>query len=197
MSACWIVTVGGRAYGPYTHAQMAAFAAERRIAPQSLISRAGETTCRPADSFAELADLFASEAEPTSESTISQPRAEAQTGVVFGRNKDDTPKNSERAHMVIMADVKSRSILGLEEAICKLGQAIPILPQTWLLRTDQSVNAVRTVLARHMGSVDVLFIVDATNDKAAWHNFTPHAEARIRRFWSRTQEMAQEASAAG
>jgi len=36
MSASWMVNVGGRAYGPYTDAQMAAFAAEGRLAPQSL-----------------------------------------------------------------------------------------------------------------------------------------------------------------
>ncbi len=197
MSACWIVTVEGRAYGPYTPAQMAAFAAEGRIAPQSLISRTGEATCRPAASFTELAGLFAPQAEETGESAESQPRVEARSAAVFGRNKDDGPKTGEPFHLVIMADVKSRSINALEEAICKFGQVIPILPQIWLLRTDQSVNSVRTVLAKHMGSVDMLFIVDATNDKAAWHNFMPHAEARIRRFWSRTQETSPAARATG
>ena len=49
MSASWMVSVSGRAYGPYTDAQMAAFAAEGRLAPQSLIARSNEGTfARPA-----------------------------------------------------------------------------------------------------------------------------------------------------
>jgi hypothetical protein len=33
----------------------------------------------------------------------------------------------------------------------------------------------------------VLFVVDATNNKAAWFNFGPEAEARIRRIWSKDE----------
>jgi len=83
--------------------------------------------------------------------------------------------------------MKSRSIVGLEEEIYRLGQACPLLPQIWLLRTDQSVNAVRNHLVQQLGKLDVLFVVDATNNKAAWFNFGPEAEARIRRIWSKDE----------
>jgi hypothetical protein len=29
----------------------------------------------------------------------------------------------------------------------------------------------------------VLFVADASNDKAAWFNFGPEADARIRKLW--------------
>lgn len=192
MSA-WIVNVGGRAYGPYTDAQMAAFAAEGRLTPISLVARPGENACRAAGQEPLLAPLFAPlpparparKAEPTAEQA-----PEKDATPVFGRNRDDGPKIGEKANMLIVADMKSRSINGLEEEIFRLGQAYPLLPQIWLLRTDQSVNTVRNLLVQQLGKLDVLFVVDATNDKAAWFNFAPEAETRIRRVWARKTETA-------
>jgi hypothetical protein len=185
MSASWIVNAGGRAYGPYTDVQMTAFAAEGRLAPQSLIARDGESEFRPASQEPALATLFS--APPGSGAPEpSAPRTEPSP--VFGRNKDEGQKNGERAHIIIIADMKSRSISGLEEEIYRLGQAYPLLPQIWLLRTDQSVNTVRNLLVQQLGKLDVLFVVDATNNKAAWFNFGPEADARIRRIWTRTDD---------
>jgi GYF domain 2 len=182
MPVSWMVSVSGRAYGPYTDAQMAAFAAEGRLAPQSLIARSTEGNFRPAGEEPALAAFFtpaAMEPQPVT------PRADAKPAGMFGRNKDEGP--SEPSHVVVIADMKSRSIVGLEEEIYRLGQACPLLPQIWLLRTDQSVNAVRNHLVQQLGKLDVLFVVDATNNKAAWFNFGPEAEARIRRIWSKDE----------
>lgn len=186
MSASWMVSVSGRAYGPYTDAQMAAFAAEGRLAPQSLIARSNEGTFRPAGEEPALAAFFTSgssapmAAEPA-------PRADAKPAGMFGRGKDEGSKSGEPSHVVVIADMKSRSIVGLEEEIYRLGPACPLLPQIWLLRTEQSVNAVRNHLVQQLGKLDVLFVVDATNNKAAWFNFGPEAEARIRRIWSKDE----------
>ncbi|MGB8365660.1 MAG: GYF domain-containing protein [Rhizomicrobium sp.] len=194
MSASWIVNVGGRAYGPYSDAQMAAFVAEGRLVPQSLIARAGENAFRSASQEPALAMLFAAApASPTPE--VQTPRSDP--GQIFGRNKDETQKNGERAHVVIIADMKSGSISGLEEEIYKLGQAYPLFPQVWLLRTEQSVNTVRNQLVQQLGKLDVLFVVDATNNKAAWFNFGPEADARIRRIWMRGPDPQSTLRAAG
>lgn len=183
-----MVSVGGRAYGPYTDAQMASFAAEGRLAPQSLIARAGENGFRPAGEEPALAVFFTS--VPSAPITAEPaPRTDAKPAGMFGRNKDEGPKNGEPSHIVVIADMKSRSIVGLEEEIYRLGQACPLLPQIWLLRTDQSVNAVRNHLVQQLGKLDVLFVVDATNNKAAWFNFGPEAEARIRRIWSKDEKL--------
>lgn len=193
MSASWMVNVGGRAYGPYTDAQMAAFAAEGRLAPQSLIARSNEALFRPAGEEPTLAVHFApapSEQAPTT----SAARSDVKPGGVFGRSKDESQKSGEPSHVVIIADMKSRSIVGLEEEIHRLGQACPLLPQIWLLRTDQSVNAVRNHLVQQLGKLDVLFVVDATNNKAAWFNFGPEQEARIRRVWSKDEPSKQRAA---
>lgn len=175
-----MVSVDGRAYGPYTDAQMTAFAAEGRLAPQSLVGRVGENTFRPACEESALAACF--DHAPTPAPAPGQPLSRA--GAVFGRIKEETRTSNEPGHIVIISDVKARTLTGLQDEIFKLGTACSLLPQVWLLQTDKSVNDVRNVLVQQLSTVDVLFVVDATNNKAAWFNFSHEAEARIRRVWS-------------
>jgi hypothetical protein len=59
------------------------------------------------------------------------------------------------------------------------------------------VNAIRNQLVQQLGKLDVLFVVDATRDKAAWFNFGPEADSRIRRNWARTTEALADRSATG
>ena len=40
-------------------------------------------------------------------------------------------------------------------------------------------------LVQKLGKIDTLFIVDAAHDKAAWFNFGPENDARVRRMWTR------------
>jgi len=162
-----MVSVAGRAYGPYTDAQMAAFAAEGRLAPQSLIAPAGESLFRPAGEEPALARLFA-------------PKPHAEPRATFGSLRDE----SESSHIVIVADMKSHAAACLEEEIHRLGQACSLLPQIWLLKTEKTVNTVRNRLVQQLGKLDVLFVVDATNNKAAWFNLSAEAEMRIHRVWS-------------
>jgi hypothetical protein len=185
VSASWIVSVDGREYGPYTDAQMAAFATEGRIAPQSLIARPGQQTFKPA-SEAHPA-LFALSSAEAGEPSV-RPAA------LFARVKEAAQISGESAHIVIIADMKSQSTARLEEEIFRLGPACPILPQTWLLQTDKSVNTVRNQLVQQLGERDVLFVVDATNDKAAWFNFEAEAEGRIHRTWTRHEVRLRAAS---
>jgi hypothetical protein len=196
MSASWIVSVQGRAYGPYDDAQMQAFAKEGRLAPQSLVARPGETNFHAAGEVPELSSLFASSA-PASAARVTQFHStEPAAPASFGR-QDDSTRPGERSHVVIVADMKSRSIDGLEEEIFKLGPAVAFLPQAWLLSSDQTVNAIRNVLVQQLGKLDMLFVIDATHDKAAWFNFGPEIDTRIRRNWARTPEAAAKISAAG
>jgi hypothetical protein len=188
MPATWMVNVGGRAYGPYTDAQMATYAAEGRLAPQSLVAREGEIEFRAAGEDGALATLFGNGAR-TNKPGLAQETARASElrfGGAFGK-KEEGQKN-EKAQLIIIADMKSRSISGLEEQIHKLGQAYGVLPQVWLLRTDQTANSVRNHLVQFVGKLDVLFIVDASNNKIVWFNFGPEAESRIRRIWTKADE---------
>jgi hypothetical protein len=187
MSDSWTVSVGGRTYGPYTDAQMQTFASEGRLAPTSLVARKGETHYRAANEDGTLSTFFRVRPGPTAFAqslTIEEPPAAR-----FGR-KDDETGSGDLSHYVIVSDMKSRSITGLEEEIHNLGLAYAVLPQVWLLTSDMSVNSVRNTLVQKLGKLDMLFVVDATHDKAAWFNFGPESDTRIRRIWSRAYDGA-------
>ena len=189
----WIMNVGGRAYGPYSAEQMRAFASEGRLIAMSQIARAGETEFRNALDDPELAPLFvpskstsAALAEPLRPREPERPSA---FGKLNDGAKDETDSGPELSHLIVIADMKSRSIHGLEEEILKLGSTCPVLPQVWMLSTEASVNAVRNHLIQQLGKLDMLLVIDATRDKAAWFNFGPEMDARIRRIWSKTPDV--------
>lgn len=99
----------------------------------------------------------------------------------FGRA--DSGTHGECSHMLIVADLKSGSIAKLEEEIATFGQCLAILPQAWLLASEASLSTVRNQLVKQLGKLDMLFVADASNNKAAWFNFGPELDARIRKIW--------------
>lgn len=191
MPQSWIISVGGRTYGPFTVEQMQAFAAEGRLVAHSLIARNGETAFGPAAQDPDLSSIFAAEPSPAfgaektpkavAEVHALQPQAEERSS--FGLN-DDRDAGDEPSHYVIVADMKSRSIAGLEEEIHSLGPAYAITPQTWVLSSELSINAIRNLLIQKLGKLDVIFVIDATHDKIAWFNYSPEQEVRVRRVWA-------------
>lgn len=186
MSQSWMVTVEGQAYGPYPLEQMQAFIAEGRIVAQSQVSQAGEAEAHPAIDDPVLGELLRpAKSKPAAVSQRLTPAEPAVSGK-FGRLSDGDA--GEASHFVVIADMKSRSINGLEEAIFNLGQAMPLMPQVWLLTTTQTISAVRGALVQKLGTLDTLFVVDTTHDKAAWVNFGPEIDARIRRVWDKAHE---------
>jgi hypothetical protein len=197
MSDTWTISVGGRSYGPYSAAQMQAFAAEGRLAPQSLVARGDENQYRAASDDATLAAMFrpAQPSAAPAPAPVQQPRqfftADGNQDIQsFGRQEEENGASGQRTHFIIVADMKSRSISGLEEEIFNLGPAVPIMPQAWLLASDLPINQIRQTLVQKLGKLDMLFICDATHDKAAWFNFGPEADSRIRRIWQKTPDAA-------
>ncbi|HEY1615576.1 MAG TPA: DUF4339 domain-containing protein [Rhizomicrobium sp.] len=191
MSDWWLINTGGRVYGPYSAEQMRTFAGEGRLALQSVVARAGSTNFHPVRDEPDLAMLFVP-VEPVPAATpapsAASPAKREEPVASFGRH-EDRPRGNEKSHFIICSDMKSGSITRLEEEIFKLGQAIAILPQVWLLNTDSSINATRNLLVQQLGKLDTLFVADATNDKAAWFNFGPEADARIRKIWRTEQKL--------
>jgi len=180
MASTWTLKADDRVYGPYTLDQLRAYASEGRLAGHSLVARAGEKEHRPAAADPELAPLF----RPTPQRPVFF-TAEGDLGAQsFGRSE----AAGTAAHFIIIADMKSRSISGVEEEIFKCGQAYSIMPQAWLLSSEMSINAIRNALVQRLGRIDMLFIIDASRNKAAWFNYGPEADARIRRIWQRALE---------
>ncbi|MBU6442937.1 MAG: DUF4339 domain-containing protein [Alphaproteobacteria bacterium] len=188
MDEMWFVSVGGRSYGPYPLDQMRGFIAEGRVLPQSLVGQPDSESLAPAGDDPVLGPLF--QPAPVRTSAISQPlKAPEPAPRRFGQ--DDATE--ETSHIVVIADMKSGSINGMEETLFNLGQVSQVMPQVWLLATNRSVNGVRNALMQKLGKIDMLFLVDSTHDKVAWHNFGPEAESRIRRIWARPRDTERKA----
>jgi len=181
MSESWTISVNGHSYGPYTAEQMRAFAAEGRLAAHSLVARQGEERYQPASADSALAVLFPVGEPATAKPSL--PSAENDAPQTFGRNEQE--KTSGRTHFIVVADMKVRSISALEEEIFKCGPAYPIMPQAWVLSSEMSLNALRNLLVQRLGKLDTIFIADTTHDKAAWFNYAPEGESRIRRIWQK------------
>jgi hypothetical protein len=194
MSETWTISVGSRVYGPYTADQMRAFHAEGRLATHSMVARAGEEQFHPAGEDAELAPLFPAPAasDPPADSTVNLREARpAQEPRRFGQEADTA--SGERSRFVIIADMKSGSISALEEEIFNLGHAFRFMPQAWVLTSEASLNTIRHAVMQKLGKLDTMFVVDTIHDRAAWFNFGPEADSRVRRMWSRTPEGARKA----
>jgi GYF domain 2 len=192
MTDTWTINVSGQSYGPYSLQQMQTFVTEGRLAPHSLAAPTGDSQFRAAGSFPQLLRLFAP-AGPAPSATgkfVTASGVESDEDMIsptFGRSNDE-PRTGDRGRFVVIADMKSRSISGLEEEIFNFGPAYSLMPQAWLLISDQPINAIRNALVQKLGKLDVLFIVDSTHNKAAWFNFGPEADTRIRRVWTAQHE---------
>lgn len=181
MSVTWTISVGGRSYGPYSLEQMKAFQSEGRLAPYSLVARDGEEHLCQASEDTELAVFFpVSTARGPQTTTESRP---AEPGPArFGR---DIQATGERSRYIILAEMKSGSISALEEEIFKFGASFRFMPQAWILTSEVSLNTLRSELIQKLGKLDTLIVVDTTHDKAAWFNFGPEADTKMRRLWQR------------
>ena len=185
MAESWTISVGGRVYGPYSLEQMQGFHAENRLADHSLVARAGEEQFHPASEDSELALLFQPAAIEQPDTSAAAEPAEPAQPHRFGARSEPENTHEGPSHFVIVADMKSRSITGLEEEIFTLGQAHRFGPQSWVLSSEASINIIRNALVQKLGKIDTLFIVDAAHDKAAWFNFGPETDTRIRKMWTR------------
>lgn len=185
MSVTWTISVGDRAYGPYTLEQMTAFQVEGRLAPHSLVVRVGEEQPRQASEDVQLASLFLSAACVAPQSSTEIRQRETHPGLArFGRDQQ-TATGQDRSRYIIVSDMKSGSIAALEDEIFNFGPACRCMPQAWILVSEVSLSTIRGELIQKLGKQDALIVVDTTHDKAAWFNFGPEADTKVRRLWQR------------
>lgn len=193
MPSTWTIKANDRCFGPYTLEQMRSFMSEGRLAAHSMVAPDAGANFAPASSYAELSTLFrpAAVAQPAPQPTQPRPvffTAEGDLGATYAVREAET---SAQSRFIIIAEMKSRSITGLEQEIQRCGIAIQLMPQAWLLTSEMTINALRNLLIQRLGRIDMLFIVDASHNKAAWFNYGPENDARIRRVWQEAQRASE------
>lgn len=200
MIGAWTINVSGRVYGPFTSERMRSFVSEGRLAPYSLVAREGSSDWHEARDEPEFSDVFshrapgpagtapeqnvaapALHAVPSPQLQISAPVSHAPHANGLASVEHAT------AHFAVIIDQKAVSAASnLEGAINSLGQSYRLTTNVWIISTDQTVSAVRNRLVQELGKADSLFVIDASRGKAAWFNFGPEADVRIRRVWQKS-----------
>jgi hypothetical protein len=207
MIGAWTINVSGRVYGPFTSERMRAFVGEGRLAPHSLVAREGTTDWHEARDEPEFSDTFAQRtaqtvAEPadTNPAAVTpapqQAPAQQATPAPQPTIAPQAPAHAANrapsaepaiAHFAVILDQRAQAAASnLEEAINSLGQSYRLTTNVWIIATEQTVSAVRNRLVQELGKADSLFVIDASRGKAAWFNFGPEADVRIRRVWQKS-----------
>jgi hypothetical protein len=69
------------------------------------------------------------------------------------------------------------------QAVKTLGSWAKIHYSFWYVKSDLTAAEARDALVRVIDTNDSVYVVDATNNKAAWHNISPSASEFIRERW--------------
>ena len=210
MIGAWNINVSGRVYGPFTSDRMRSFVGEGRLAPHSLVARDGSSDWHEARDEPEFTDVFmqrtpvpppaalapapAPAPKPALASLITRaPQPQPQSTPAHAPQVQASNPNISAAaehaiaHFAVVIDQKAQGgSSNIEGAIGSLGLFYRLTNNVWIISTDQSVSAVRNRLVQELGKSDSLFVIDASRGKAAWFNFGPEADVRIRRVWQKT-----------
>jgi len=162
----WWVQVRGRAFGPYTFAQLTEFAKEGRIRPSTPISFDPNTGWKEARRIEGLMPQFA-HAAPDTPGGAPAPAAAPEAANVF-----------------VHAEIVSGGWTPFMAALTSMGAICELAPGFWLVRTRFSAGVVRNMLSQTLERGDRFIVIDATRDRLAWFNLGPENDAKIREVWN-------------
>jgi len=155
----WWVQVRGKAYGPYTMAQLSGFAAEGRIRPSTSVADSKD------GAWVEARRVFG-----------------LSTALRGGEPANDA--NVEAANVFVHAEIVSGSWNAFMAALESMGFVCDLAPGLWLVRTRHSAGVIRNALSQTLERGDRFVVVDATRDRLAWFNLGPEVDVRIGKVWS-------------
>lgn len=160
----WWVKIRGASYGPYTLKQMKGFIAEGRVRGSTLVATNIEGPWADASS-----------------DEVLMPAHGAPRSL---RPSEGDKAGPEIANMFVHAEINSSATVEFMAAISGLGLVVELGPGLWLLRTRNSVGAVRNRLSQTLHTGDRFVVVDASRDRLAWYNLGPETDVRIRDVWN-------------
>lgn len=187
----WFAQVSGQIYGPYDDAQMQSFVSEGRITAQSMISNTPGSGFFQAVGY-DVFSLWSGTGQALqagggyAQPAYAQNPVQAQTPVRSSvQPAAQTPQAQEPAlaQCVIMAEIRSESLVTFLQRLQTFGRAERIGDTVWILKTAHNVQALRNSLSQSLTRQDRLFIVDSANNKTAWFNIGADLDNRIRGLW--------------
>lgn len=166
--AVWRVLVNDQLYGPYTLGQLRSFVSEGRLGQRSKIIRGEGSRFIDAGDCPALADTF------------------VETQSANGRQDKSN-------YVVIVNQVHDEDVL--VETLNGLGIFGEAMPGVFLLRSDQRLSAIQSQFAEISECCEKIMIVDATNNRLAWHGLGFDNDKHLRSIWKRDANTSVEANA--
>jgi hypothetical protein len=153
----WWVNVRGKAYGPYTRAQLASYMAEGRVRPTTRVSdhRDGVWV-----------------------------EARRVLGLTGEAKTQPANEQAEAANVFVHAEIVAGGHNGFMAALESLGTICELAPSLWLLRTPYPAGLIRNTLSQTLERGDRFVVMDATRDRLAWFNLGPETDVRISKVWN-------------
>ena len=154
----WWVQVRGRAYGPYSIAQLASFVAEGRIRTGTPVSTSADGGWREARAVPGL---------------MAPLRSDVANDVA-----------AQAANVFVHAEIVSGSWNAFMAALESMGFVCDLAPGLWLVRTKFSAGIIRNTLSQTLERGDRFVVIDATRDRLAWFNLGPGVDVHISKVWN-------------
>lgn len=167
----WWVQVRGRAYGPYTDAQMQSFVGEGRVKPQTLVSLSADGDWKEARTVPGL---------------IAQAdRTFAAAPLPAGKPLEGKEKRpADGANIFVFAEIHSGAWTRFMAALEAMGLVVDMAPGLWLVRTRHTSSTVRNTLSQTLEHGDRFIVIDASRDRLAWFNLGPEVDVHIKGVWN-------------
>ena len=203
----WCVKVNEKVYGPYTSQQLRKFAHEGRLAAWSLIAPAGSRVWRRAQDESTFASFFGVQTNTAAASNEksfgrreqgnddgASGKSSRKMAVASNKPKARKPsvsQQAEAANFVIIFDVVSAAASRAEAAVLSLGPGFRIADNVWTISCNLTATGVRNAVAPYLLPSESIFVVDATNGKSAWQNYSPEVQAKLTAAWTTTKPTLQ------
>lgn len=160
----WWVQVRGKAYGPYSKAQLTRFVEEGRVRPATQVGKTAEGGWIEARRVVGL--MAPARAEPANDA-------------------------AEAANVFVQAEIVTGAWNAFMAALESMGHVCQMGPGLWLVRTRYSAGVIRNTLSQTLERGDRFVVIDATRDRLAWFNLGPEVDVRIGKVWNRPLREAQ------
>jgi hypothetical protein len=187
----WCIKVNERVYGPYTSNQLRKFAHEGRFGRTSLVSPAGGSEWREASQETSFAAFFGAAANDAAARTKAFGRARPKANVVErGSSKKSTDQFSaqsksraaneiETANFIVIFEVDGVAGNRVESVLSSMGPTFRLAQNVWTVNCAYTAIGLRNCIAPYLRPSESVFVVDATNGRTCWQNYSPEPHAKI------------------
>lgn len=182
--AAWFIHAGGKVWGPYPDARMAAFVQEGRVARETLVGFGPEGPFAPAGSQARLHRLFDPAPAPAPLRAPTPAPAPSSAEREAPRPHPVEVETTPARSLLVWASPKASRSDHLEALVAAQGPYVRIQPGMWLVKARMSPAGLRNLLTRRLEPTESLLVVAAPLDQAAWFNIQGDIDRALRQLWS-------------